>query len=333
MIALLSRCKPSSRTLFVLLLFAGSGIAGAVDYSSPGPSPVSDRDFTWHDASRNRDLPIRVYTPSAASSSPLPVVLFSHGLGGSRRAGENWGRHWASHGYLCLHLQHPGSDESLLRGDRKLLLRPREALKKGMNAEQALERVRDVHFALDELTRRQRAGEAPFVRADLARIGLAGHSFGARTTQAVAGERLSSGFRARDERIRAAIAFSPSAGGTSGEWHERFGSIAIPYFSITGKRDEDGMGIGSTPQNRRAPFDNMPPHDKYLLVIGNARHSSFGGRSGGILGASEREAMLAKAASTAFWDAYLKGERNALAWLAQGSFAHLLGKEDLFEQK
>ena len=45
-------------------------------------------DFTVHDDARSRDIPIRVYLPT--TSGPAPVVLFSHGLGGSRRGIPIW---------------------------------------------------------------------------------------------------------------------------------------------------------------------------------------------------------------------------------------------------
>ena len=43
-----------------------------------------------------------------------PVVLFSHGLGGSREGYGYLGSYWAAHGYVAVHLQHIGSDETML---------------------------------------------------------------------------------------------------------------------------------------------------------------------------------------------------------------------------
>jgi predicted dienelactone hydrolase len=42
-----------------------------------------------------------------------PVVLFSHGLGGSRTGSVFLGEHWAARGYVAVFLQHPGSDDSI----------------------------------------------------------------------------------------------------------------------------------------------------------------------------------------------------------------------------
>ena len=48
-------------------------------------------DLTMRDAARQRDIPIRVFLP--ASTAAAPVVLFSHGLGGSRENAGYLGEH------------------------------------------------------------------------------------------------------------------------------------------------------------------------------------------------------------------------------------------------
>ena len=42
---------------------------------------------------------------------------------------------------------------------------------------------------------------------------------------------------------------------------------------------------------------------------------------------------LISIATTAFWDAYLKGDRRAMAFLADGGLQKVLGKEATFEKK
>lgn len=48
----------------------------------PDLNKVRTLDMTVKDEGRNREIPIRVYLPTR--KTPQPVVLFSHGLGGSR---------------------------------------------------------------------------------------------------------------------------------------------------------------------------------------------------------------------------------------------------------
>src|SRR5439155_21437910 len=60
--------------------------------------------FDWKDAKRDRDVPVKIYFPTDAAG-PVPVVIFSHGLGGTREHYEYVGRQWAANGYVVVHLQ------------------------------------------------------------------------------------------------------------------------------------------------------------------------------------------------------------------------------------
>src|SRR5256885_814593 len=82
--------------------------------------------------------------------------------------------------YLVVQMQHAGSDEALWKG--KTPAEIPSAMKAGMTLQNLLSRIGDVHFAIDEIARRTKAGEGPFARADADRIGMSGHSFGAQTT-------------------------------------------------------------------------------------------------------------------------------------------------------
>ena len=71
-------------------------------------------DIDWADSRRQRPVPVRLYLPQGGG--PVPLVVFSHGIGGSRR-GYSWlGQHFARHDIAGLHLQHVGSDRQLWTG-------------------------------------------------------------------------------------------------------------------------------------------------------------------------------------------------------------------------
>lgn len=74
----------------------------------------------------------------------------------------------------------------------------------------AIERPRDVSFAIDQLEKANAPGGELAGKLDLKRIGVAGHSFGAYTAMAIAGQ---TGGRSsfRDPRVSAAIAMSAPA--------------------------------------------------------------------------------------------------------------------------
>ena len=316
-----------------MALFIAQSDAVARDYAEAGSAAIEVRYETWHDAKRNRDVPVKIIAPSTGVE-PLPVILFSHGLGGSVEGGKLWGEHWASHGYIVVHLQHPGSDEAVWKGapaaDR------RTALKQAAGSANLLLRVGDARFAIDEVLRRKAAGEERWKRADTARIGMSGHSFGAHTTLAVAGQ----GFpvagvpSAPDSRVKAAIAFSPAANRRAGPLDAQFGGIRMPMLSFTGSKDADVIGNGTTPADRVLPYENMPAPDKYLAFFDGGDHMVFGGHEGRRK-SDAREARIqkdVKALSLAFWDAYLKGDAGARDWLKRDAM-RILAAEDQFKSK
>lgn len=307
----------------------------AQDFALAGPFAVDTIDANWRDEARKRDVPVQIHVPKVATDNKFPVVLFSHGLGGSRAGGQNWGEHWASHGYVVVHLQHAGSDEALWKGKA-----PAEAvrsMKAGMTIQNLLSRVQDVHFVIDEVVRRADARQGIFAFADGTRIGMSGHSFGAQTTMSVVGQSspIQRGQPGLDKRIVAGMAFSPNARNKA-RLDQQFGDIRMPVMSLTGSRDGSILEDNTVYQDRILPYQHMPAGDKYLLVFDGGDHMVFGGH---VLGgrrpetARDREIQRhVKAATTAFWDATLKGNAQARQWLRE-EFKLTLLSADTFEWK
>src|SRR5271157_2468473 len=281
-----------------LLLFAARVATAEQPYD---PLAVSDQsrfetlDFTVKDHGRQREIPIRVYLPSV--KTPTPVVLFSHGLGGSRAECAYLGRHWASRGYVAVFLGHRGGRFSV-RQDEPAVQRM-APMKKAAGGENFLSRVKDVPAVLDQLERWNKSeGHALNGMLDLSRVGMSGHSLGAATTQAVSGQVFSHGrFSYTDPRIKAAIALSPSSPSRGSDPREAFGSVKIPWMLMTGTRDGDL-------KSRLAVFAALPPGEKYELVLDGAEHSAFTDRTP--LRVTEKRKLdyhqVILALSTAFWD-------------------------------
>ena len=287
-------------------------------------------DIDWKDTARERTLPLKVRVPDGEAR--VPLVIFSHGLGGSREGGKAWGEHWSANGYLVIHVQHPGSDESLWKGAG--VDAPKQRMMRGATPEQLLGRVDDVRFVIDELTRLQTKSDAPTwaKRVDLSRIAMTGHSFGARTTMALAGERYPGPIKSvADGRITAFIAFSPTVQGAKKSWPERYGAMNKPFLSVTGTLDGDVMGTGSNPKNRAAVYDAQSAGDKYRAVFEGGDHSVFNGgnvREAAWLNRVTGEEHASTSAATTkvihdktsditlkYLDAYLKGDAVAKSWL------------------
>jgi dienelactone hydrolase len=326
---LFTNCRLSSVLVAALLLFAGSAPAAERAYD---PLVLSDQsrpetlDFLVRDQARQRDIPLRVYLPP--EKTPAPVVLFSHGLGGCRADYAYLGRHWALRGYVVVFLEHRGSDGPLRKDDLPAPGSSRE--KRGAGARNFLLRVRDVSTVLDRLEQWNRSeGHALTGRLDLGRIGIAGHSLGATTAQAVAGQAISRGALSYvDPRVKAAIALSPGYPGRGRDPKEAFGSVKIPWMLMTGTRDGDV-------KSRMAVFVALPPGGKYELVLSGAGHGVFTDR---ILPSERGKRRLdfhgtILALSTAFWDAWLRGDGAARLWLDNDGPNSVLEKDDRWQRK
>ena len=291
-------------------------------------------DFDWQDGSRQRAVPVRLYLPKAVGETlddktvvkPVPLIVFSHGLGGSRNGYQYLGRFWAAHGYASLHVQHIGSDNQLWRGNPfSLTMR----LKDAAQDSEAVARAKDVSFALTEiLAQPQFAG-----RFDAARIVAAGHSYGANTTMLLAGaavpNKAENGkiLNLRDPRIKAAMLLSaPPFYGYSNP-ALILGGIALPTLHVTATADDIMVpGYGSGVDDRVGVFNAMGDARKTLVVFSGGSHSIFTDRAGtGGVELNPKVKAATQALSLAFLRQTLGGETGALAqW--QPQFADLVAK-------
>lgn len=290
---------------------------------TPGSAVV---DETWLDAERQRELPVKVRWPDAAAahSGLLPVVLFSHGLGGTREGGAVWGEAWAAAGFVVLHLQHPGSDLAAVKAVTNTFT-DKQALRLAASPAQLLARLLDVTFALDEIGRRHAVRQGRWGTVRTTQIGMSGHSFGAHTTLGMAGQRYA-GFEGMTEpRLASFIAFSPSLP-AAGDASKAFDRMTRPMLCLTGTLDADVAGNNSTPARRMAVFDALPAGDKAQLVLQYADHMTFAGQLGRAVEIVPREQVtrdlqgahhaLMASVSSDWWRATLLGDSAARGRLA-----------------
>lgn len=284
-------------------------------------------DELWIDAQRQREVPVRLRWPATGAPQPQggwPLLIFSHGLGGSRAGAEVWGTAWADAGFVVLHLQHAGSDLDAVRrlpgGFAQVA-----GLRAVASPQQWLQRLRDVVFVLDEVARRQASGAAAWAQVRPWRVGMSGHSFGAHTTLGMAGQAFPGYSGLQEPRLAAFIALSPSAPARFAE--QGFAAIKRPTLCITGTRDEDVLGNGATPERRLAAFHALPPGNKALLLLQDADHMSFAGQTGSALEIRARAAIardlqarhqaLVARVTTDWWLATLSDDAQARARLTQ----------------
>jgi predicted dienelactone hydrolase len=268
--------------------------------------------FEPNDEARSRIVPLKVY--ASESEKPLPVILFSHGLGGSRENNTYLGKHWAAAGYICVFLQHAGSDQEVWktaqRGQRFA------ALKAATGGRSLLNRLADVTFVIDLLESwNAEAGHPLQGRLDLERIGMSGHSYGAATTLGVAGRKYPRDRTFPEDRIDAFLPMSPQASKNGYPSEKAFGNLAKPILCMTGTEDGSPIDPSLKPESRREVYAALPVGDKYQLVLEDAQHSAFGDSQGKAHTRDPKHHPAIQQISTNFWDAYLKGESESKAWL------------------
>ncbi|MDE1149869.1 MAG: hypothetical protein PW843_25240 [Azospirillaceae bacterium] len=268
-------------------------------------------EATWTDPGRGgRSVPVRIRMPVGADKAP--VILFSHGLGGSLDSGTDWVDAWAVAGFITVNIQHAGSDTALWRGQARPLL----AMRGGMNVEQLQARAGDVHFVLDRIAMGGHVGPCDLGRADMGKVGMSGHSFGAQTTLAVSGGVYAGAPVMRDPRIKASIAFSPQPSQGVDD-ATAFGGIGIPFFTVTGTRDAVPSLNGATAQDRLRPYAAMPAGGKDLLIIDGATHMMLNGQTLERPQATPSPGMVETItrATALFWRATLLGDTAAAVQL------------------
>ncbi len=300
------------RRVFNAAVLAATTLSSLRAWADESPH-FETMEFEWTDAKRLRAVPVRLYWPNAVSTQ-VPLVVFSHGIGGSRRGYSYLGQHWASHGVASLHLQHVGSDRNLWFGNPLGLV---GRLQGAAQASEAIERPRDLAFALDQLLASPLAE-----RIDANRIVAAGHSYGANTTLLAAGAHVQrDGMRVdlHDERLRAAIVLSAPPFYGEADPSRILGPVKLPTLHITATGDVIRIpGYYSGAEDRIAVFNAIGSQHKALAVFEGGSHSMFTDRPGtGGAELNPRVKLATKELSLAFMQAsFGTGNRLALSqWL------------------
>ncbi len=306
-----------------------SAESGSYDPLKVKDVKIDSQTFEVKDTKRNRILPIRVYFPE--SRKPAPVILFSHGLGGSRDNNPYLGNHWAKRGYAVVFVQHPGSDESVwkdLPQGKRLA-----AMKEAGSLDNFVKRGRDIPAVIDALTLwNGQEGHALFHRLDLNHIGMSGHSFGAITTQAIAGQSfVAKHVSFRDSRIKAAVMMSPqkpAAGDPAAGIRQR---RYLACLLLTGTRDD---GVILAPPGRPTAGLPLSPAGSlaWQVILDKANHMAFSERD--LLGQPIKDPQYHRAIlalTTAFWDAELRGDPAAKSWLQGDRARSVLTPQDLWD--
>jgi len=314
-----------------------------------GPFAIDVLDRVLHDPKRNKELKIRIVTPR--SGSHFPVIVFSHGAGGSGQNYSSLTQFWASHGYVVIQPTHDDSIALRREKGEPLPSGPRELIEDyRFNYEDWINRVADIRLVIDSLADLSNESTQLRDKIDRDRIGVGGHSYGAFTTQMIGGVRLNipgqkPAQRFADERPRALLLLSPQGKSENGLTGSSWQEVTRPMMSMTGSKD----GLGLLPHWREDPFTYSPPPDKYLVFIDGAFHMSFTGALAEpqaaqgprrqlisqLAGGTDQKAVFdyVKIASIAFWDAYLRNDAKAKAYLKSSALVDYSNRDVKLDRK
>jgi len=293
-------------------------------------STASAREVIWYDSARYRAVPVKMYFPRSAE--PAPVILFSHGLGSSIESCAYLANAWTANGFVCVFVQHPGSDENVWKGKVRILNEFRGAYEQNWNSRT---RAKDLHFVLNCLEEIVLSNTQFATRIDMDRIGVGGIDLGALAALLLSGQvPPDNGDSLYDPRIKAVLAMSPPVVPTNINFREAYQPITAPALFITGTGD-DGV-VGSTKAvHRRIPFDAMVQNQRYLITLDGGDHRMYGGRVVSFLGGRNDEKYQSGIvrSSTVFWRAFLREEPRALQAMDTYGWTSLVGVKATVERR
>lgn len=239
------------------------------------------------DAGPRSGVPVRIWSP--IDGGPYPVVVMSHGGGGSGAGYEYLVREWAESGYVVLLPTHRDS-LALQRQAGIDVATGFEALRSDIDNPAAWEqRALDVTAVIDRLPEIGDLVPDLAGRVDPSRVAVAGHSFGAFTAMLVAGVEPEAGgevISVRDERPVAFLLLSPQGVGQQGLTVSSFRNLDRPTLVMTGTLDQGQTartadGAPQSFEDKLDPFELSPPGEKTAVIIEGATHFTFSGPGSG----------------------------------------------------
>ena len=237
---------------------------GLAVQTDPAQSPLSKplykvaptATFALKDEKRSKTLEMTVVWPqapleaNAKSPAQFPLVVFSHGLGGSDEAFPFLADYLAARGYVVIRPTHADSAK-YMKTPGEFIRDPRASAKKL----DLRDRVQDLVFILDSLAAIEKGplgggGVGENILIDRARIAAAGHSAGALTTMLATGTQA----RALDKTV------ASYAAGIKSIAEPRFkAGVVISGAGISAEsglktfRGADGLRRGYRPEDVACP--------------------------------------------------------------------------------
>lgn len=295
-------------------------------------------DFKYQSGGKEKTITVAVWYPTAVAPSrhnyggptngkvaldavpyvregPYPLLVISHGFGGSGLSAVFLNEHLAAKGWIVAAPDHNDKHSAvrIRTGHQKDFDRTgfmQYALQiSNSNADQRTEylyRMDEMRIVLDRMLESQQFGTL----IDKKKIAVGGHSFGGFTALGLCGTIQDR----RDDRIKAVLLFSTGAGAYLYKESELAG-VRVPLMLFLGEKEKE-QKRGSETMTRLSEkiYRNVHP-PKYYLIIKGANHFSFNNRftnnrGSWFLSGSEEQFEVIRRYSIAFLEKYVAGKRD-----------------------
>lgn len=248
-----------------------------------------------------------------------PVIIFSHGNGGTRTQNTFWCDYLASHGYVVVSADHTANARITIIKGKPILYQ------NDQRNNSALDRPKDMSFLLDQITLWNGGADSRFGgKLDLSKPVAAGMSFGSMTAIRVADT---------DPRFKAVIAMSGA--------YEEHTNLTVPSLYMLGTEDRT---IGPKGNERIRDVYAKHQRDGFLMEMKNGGHFSFTdifkidknygdgvgqGKRGGTgetfnFTSMETTYQVINSYSIAFLGLYVRGEKEYLPFLQKNHWPNEL---------
>jgi dienelactone hydrolase len=249
----------------------------------------------------------------------FPLVVFSHGNGGTRNQNTFWCDYLASHGYIIVSADHTGNARMTVINGKPIVFQASE------RQNSAKDRPLDMIFLLDQMTAWDKGADKRFAgRIATERAAATGMSFGSFTAHWVTDQ---------DPRFKAMIAMSGAP--------DTHTNLSIPSLRMLGVEDRT-IGERGNALIRANHAKHTGP--SFLLELKNGGHYSFtdifkiNRNFGDGAGQGKRQATgepfeytsmedtykIINSYSVAFLGYYLKGQKDYMKFLRENHWPDLM---------